>query len=82
MERIVNVKIPALDLGNAELRASVWHAKPGQRLCYGDRLLEVWGGDVIVDIPAPADGTLGRQLVVEDEVVTAGQIVATIKVDS
>ena len=82
MERFVKVKVPDLDLGSVELRANVWHAKTGQRINFGDRLLEIWAGDVIVDISAPVDGTLRKQLVGEDEAVVPGQPVAVINAGS
>ena len=82
MERIVKVIVPEFELANAVLRVSVWHVKTGQRLNFGDRLLEIWAGDIIVDIPAPIDGVLGKRLVEEDETVVCGQPVAMIRADS
>jgi pyruvate/2-oxoglutarate dehydrogenase complex dihydrolipoamide acyltransferase (E2) component len=76
--RAVKVKVPDLDLGTAELRTTVWHVKPGQQLSFGDRLLEIWAGDVILDLPAPVDGILREIHVGEDELVIPGQDVATI----
>lgn len=79
VNRNIQVAIPDLHLGSIPLRATVWHASTGQYLAEGDRVLEISAGDVIVDIPAPAAGILRRRWVLEDDLVTPGQVVATIE---
>jgi pyruvate/2-oxoglutarate dehydrogenase complex dihydrolipoamide acyltransferase (E2) component len=69
-----------MGLPESTLRASVWHASPGQWLTQGDRLLEVVASGVLVDIPSPESGILRRRLVSEDEPVAVGQTVALVEV--
>jgi 2-oxoglutarate dehydrogenase E2 component (dihydrolipoamide succinyltransferase) len=76
-DRNIPVLIPPLDLGDAELRVGAWHCRNGNSVREGDRLLEIIAGEVIVELPVPADGIL-RKLADEDEVVTVGQVVGEI----
>ena len=68
-----------LDLPGVPIIASVWHAKVGQRVVDGDRLLEVTAGDVTVDLSAPASGILAEQCVRTDELLKVGQLLARIQ---
>src|SRR5262249_32750321 len=43
---LVELRVPDLDLAGAEIRVSAWHAKTGQRMAAGDRLVEITAGDV------------------------------------
>ncbi len=74
---MIPVLIPPLDLGEAELRVGVWHCRDGRSVREGDRLVEIIAGEVVVELPAPADGIL-RKLATEDEVVTVGQVVGEV----
>lgn len=73
--------LPDLDLAGVPITVSAWHAKPGQRVVEGDRLIEVTAGDVTVDVSAPASGILAEQCVRIDETLTVGQILARIQPD-
>jgi len=70
-----------LDLPGVPMMVSAWHAKVGQRVVEGDRLVEVTAGDVTVDISAPAGGILAEQCVRIDDSVTPGQLLARIQTD-
>jgi pyruvate/2-oxoglutarate dehydrogenase complex dihydrolipoamide acyltransferase (E2) component len=76
MTGAIAVRIPDLGLQGAPLRASIWHASPGEWLNQGDRLIELTAAGVLVDLPAPASGRLVCQLIAEDEPVVVGQTVA------
>jgi pyruvate/2-oxoglutarate dehydrogenase complex dihydrolipoamide acyltransferase (E2) component len=72
------LRMPSLELPSA-IHASIWHANKGSKVIEGDRLLEVSAGEVIIDIPAPATGTLVRRLVREDDPIDIGQALAIIE---
>jgi pyruvate/2-oxoglutarate dehydrogenase complex dihydrolipoamide acyltransferase (E2) component len=72
------LRMPALELTGA-ICASIWHASKGNEVIEGDRLLEICAGEVIVDLPAPASGTLIRRLVQEDDPLEVGQELAIIE---
>ena len=73
--------VPDLGLPGVEIRASAWLASPGASVVEGDRLLELWAGEVTVDLSAPASGVLCAPRVVEDDVVRVGQVVGLILVE-
>ena len=76
---VVELCLPDLDLPGVQVIVSAWHARRGQRVMEGDRLIEVSAGDVTVDLPAPASGILAEQCVRIDDPVTTGQVLARIE---
>ena len=76
---VVELLLPDLDLAGVLITVSAWHAKSGQRVVEGDRLIEVTAGDVTVDVSAPASGILAEQCVKIDEALTTGQLLARIQ---
>jgi 2-oxoglutarate dehydrogenase E2 component (dihydrolipoamide succinyltransferase) len=78
----VELRLPDLDLPGVPVTASAWHAKVGQRVIEGDRLLEIHAGDAIVDLPAPASGTLVRRCVELDQPLPPGTLLAAIEADA
>ena len=71
--------LPDLDLPGAPITVTAWHAKVGQRVVEGDRLIEIVAGDVTVDLSAPATGTLVERRVRIDDHLTIGQVLARIQ---
>jgi pyruvate/2-oxoglutarate dehydrogenase complex dihydrolipoamide acyltransferase (E2) component len=76
---LVELTLPDLDLPGVPVVVSTWHAKRGQRVIEGDRLLEISAGDVTVDLSAPATGTLAEQCVKIDDRLAVGQLLARIE---
>ena len=76
---MVELHLPDLDLPGVIVTASSWHAKRGQRVVEGDRLIEIAAGDVTVDLSAPATGLLVEQCVKIDDPLTIGQVLARIQ---
>jgi pyruvate/2-oxoglutarate dehydrogenase complex dihydrolipoamide acyltransferase (E2) component len=76
---VTELTLPDLDLPGVAITASAWHAKQGQRVVEGDRLIEVAAGDVTVDLSAPASGILAEQCVKIDEPLAVGQLLARIQ---
>ena len=76
---MVELKLPDFDLPGAQLTVSAWHAKAGQRVVQGDRLIEISAGDVTVDLSAPATGVLVERCVKIDDQLTVGQLLARIE---
>lgn len=79
--RCVELLMPDLDLGQTPITASAWLTSVGREVLEGERLLEVAAGEVIVDLPAPANGTLVAQRVAEDDPLEIGQVLAVIAVE-
>ncbi len=76
---MVELTLPDFDLPAAQLIVSAWHAKRGQRIIEGDRLIEISAGDVIIDLSAPASGILAEKCVKIDDQLTVGQLLARIE---
>ena len=76
---MVELFLPDLDLAGVSVSVSAWHAKTGQRVVEGDRLIEVTAQDVTIDLDSPASGILAEQCVKIDQPLTAGQLLARIQ---
>jgi pyruvate/2-oxoglutarate dehydrogenase complex dihydrolipoamide acyltransferase (E2) component len=76
---VVELCLPDLDLSGIPVTVSAWHAKIGQRVVEGDRLIEISAGDVTVDLSAPASGTLVERCVRIEDHLTIGQVLARIR---
>ena len=74
----IPVSIPNLGLPDVAMRISIWHRHDGSEVHEGDRLVEIAAGEVIVDLPATADGVL-KHLACEDDLVRVGQIIGNIQ---
>lgn len=77
----VELRLPDLDMPGVAVIACCWQATVGQRITEGDRLLEVVAGDVAVDLPAPASGTLVKRCVEIDQSLETGQVLAVIEAE-
>ena len=75
------LRLPNLDLPGTAVTVCSWHAKVGQRVVEGDRLVEILAGDATIDLGAPASGVLMKQCAEIDENLAAGQILAVIAVE-
>ena len=73
-------RLPRLGGNEAEARVLVWKKAPGEAFHQGDILLEVETDKAVVDVPAPADGTLLRQLIAADAVAGFDEALADIEV--
>ena len=69
----VPVRVPSLGL-DEPIRLSLWLVAPGESVLQGERIVELLCGPVVVDLPAPASGTLEQILVPEDHPVRQGQV--------
>jgi len=72
--------VPEFGLEPIAVVVSVWLVPAGAAVLSGDRVLELVAGGVTIDLEAPVCGRLAAQLVDEDELVTAGAIVAEFEV--
>lgn len=70
------VTLVAPETGIARVAVSVWLVAEGADVVEGDRVVELVGGGVTVDLGAPVTGRLVAQLVDEDATVAAGDALA------
>lgn len=72
------IRVPDLDLGKTPIVVSAWLVAAGKEVMAGDRVVELWAGDVTVDLPAPVSGILARRLVAEDSQVQVGEVLGVV----
>lgn len=77
---LLDVLMPDLDLRRGSPRVGQWLIDVGAAVLEGDGLLEISAEGVTVEVPSPAEGTLHRVFVREDDELTVGQRLAQIAV--
>jgi 2-oxoglutarate dehydrogenase E2 component (dihydrolipoamide succinyltransferase) len=75
----VEVKVPTLPESVADGTLVNWKKKPGEAVKRGENLVDLETDKVVLDIPAPADGVLGQILRQEGDIVTTGEVIATLE---
>ncbi|MBX3399739.1 MAG: lipoyl domain-containing protein [Gemmataceae bacterium] len=73
------VPIVLPDLGSPNCHFSLWLVRPGERVREGDRVAEIVFPGAVVDLSAPADGTLRERLARPGDSVVAGQTIGTLE---
>jgi pyruvate/2-oxoglutarate dehydrogenase complex dihydrolipoamide acyltransferase (E2) component len=76
---VVELRLPDFQLGDVPITVCSWHAKAGQRVMEGDRVIDVLAGDVTIDLAAPASGILIERCVDIDERLHVNQLLAVIE---
>ncbi len=75
----VEVKVPSLPESVSDGTLVNWKKKPGEAVKRGENLVDLETDKVVLDIPAPADGVLGTILRQEGDIVTTGEVIATLE---
>ena len=73
------VRVPALPESITDATILVWHRLPGDPISRDENLLDLETDKVILEVPAPVDGVLARQLFEAGDRVTADQLLALIE---
>ncbi len=75
----LEVKVPTLPESVSDGTLVNWKKQPGQPVRRGENLVDLETDKVVLDIPAPADGVLGQILRQEGDIVTTGEVIATLE---
>jgi 2-oxoglutarate dehydrogenase E2 component (dihydrolipoamide succinyltransferase) len=75
----IEVKVPSLPESVSDGTLVNWKKKPGDPVKRGENLVDLETDKVVLDIPAPADGVLGPILRQEGDIVTTGDVIATLE---
>ncbi|MEA0970885.1 Dihydrolipoyllysine-residue succinyltransferase component of 2-oxoglutarate dehydrogenase complex [Candidatus Megaera venefica] len=78
----VQIVVPALGESVSEATIAKWYKKPGDAVKVDELLLELETEKVTLEVSASAEGILESIDKKEDEIVTVGQVVGTIKAGS
>jgi pyruvate dehydrogenase E2 component (dihydrolipoamide acetyltransferase) len=73
--------MPKLGLTMAEGTVAKWEKREGQHFNAGDVIVVIESDKTALDVEAPAAGTLGQQLIKENEVVPVGTLLAHWQLD-
>lgn len=72
----VEIKVPVLPESVADATIATWHVKPGESVSRDQSLVDIETDKVVLEVVAPADGTLTEVFAQEGETVLAEQLIA------
>lgn len=72
----VEIKVPVLPESVADATIATWHVQPGEAVSRDQNLVDIETDKVVLEVVAPADGSLSEVLHNEGDTVTAEQVIA------
>ncbi len=75
---MVEVKVPQLSESVAEATLLQWKKSPGEGVAQDEVLIEVETDKVVLEVPAPSDGTLAQIVKPAGSTVVSGDVIAVI----
>lgn len=72
----VEIKVPVLPESVADATIATWHVQPGEAISRDQNLVDIETDKVVLEVVAPADGTLSDILAQEGETVLGEQVIA------
>jgi 2-oxoglutarate dehydrogenase E2 component (dihydrolipoamide succinyltransferase) len=73
---LVEIKVPVLPESVADATIATWHVKPGEAISRDQNLVDIETDKVVLEVVAPADGSLSEILAPEGETVNGEQVIA------
>ncbi|HIE56072.1 MAG TPA: dihydrolipoamide succinyltransferase, partial [Chromatiaceae bacterium] len=67
----IEIRVPTLPESVTDATVLAWHKKEGDPVQRDENLLDLETDKVVLEVPAPADGILGRIYAKEGEIVEA-----------
>ncbi|WP_339767251.1 2-oxoglutarate dehydrogenase complex dihydrolipoyllysine-residue succinyltransferase [uncultured Paraglaciecola sp.] len=75
----VEIKVPVLPESVADATIATWHVQPGEAVSRDQNLVDIETDKVVLEVVAPADGTLSDIIAQEGETVMGEQVIANFK---
>lgn len=75
----IEVKVPVLPESVEDASIASWHKQPGDTIRRDENLVDLETDKVVLEVPAPADGTVKELLAEEGETVNSDQVIAVIE---
>ena len=75
----IKIKVPPLPESVTDATLVAWHKKPGESVARDENLVDLETDKVVLEVPAPASGTLAKILVQDGATVTAGDVLAVLE---
>ena len=74
----IEIKAPTFPESVQEGSIATWHKKPGETVARDDLLVDIETDKVVLEVVAPADGTLEKTHKEEGETVLSNEVIASI----
>jgi 2-oxoglutarate dehydrogenase E2 component (dihydrolipoamide succinyltransferase) len=75
----IEIKVPPLPESVSDATLVAWHKKPGEGVSRDENLVDLETDKVVLEVPAPASGTLQKILIEDGATVTAGDVLAILE---
>ena len=75
----IEIKVPQLPESVTDATLVGWHKKPGESVRRDENLVDLETDKVVLEVPAPASGTLAEIKVTDGTTVTSGQLLALLE---
>jgi 2-oxoglutarate dehydrogenase E2 component (dihydrolipoamide succinyltransferase) len=75
----IEVKVPVLPESVEDALIAAWHKKPGDSVLRDENLVDLETDKVVLEVPAPADGTVKEIKAAQGDTVTSNQLLAIIE---
>ncbi len=72
----IEIKVPALPESIADATIVTWHKKPGDFIKQDENIVDLETDKVVLEVPAPTDGTLKEIMRAAGTTVLAGEVLA------
>ncbi len=78
---LLEVKVPQLPESVAEATLVAWHKKAGESVKRDENLIDIETDKVVLELPAPGDGTIVELRKADGSTVTSNEVIAVIDTD-
>ena len=75
----IEIKVPQLPESVTDATLVAWHKKPGESVSRDENLVDLETDKVVLEVPAPVNGTLQEIKIVDGTTVTSGEVLAIIE---
>jgi 2-oxoglutarate dehydrogenase E2 component (dihydrolipoamide succinyltransferase) len=75
----IEIKVPPLPESVTDATLIAWHKKPGETVVRDEKLVDLETDKIVLEVPAPASGTVAKIMVEDGAIVTAGQLLAILE---
>jgi 2-oxoglutarate dehydrogenase E2 component (dihydrolipoamide succinyltransferase) len=79
---LIEVKVPQLSESVAEATLVSWHKKEGEAVARDENLIDIETDKVVLELPAPGAGVLVKIIKGNGDLVTSGEVIATLDTDA
>lgn len=73
------IKVPVLPESVADATVAAWHKKPGDSIRRDENLVDLETDKVVLEVPSPVDGVIGKILRETGETVTSDEVLAIVE---